>query len=341
MRGVAAVAVLGLHAGFGFGLAYYPVHGALAVDFFFCLSGFVIAYAYDEKLRRGLSFAAFAKSRIIRLYPMIFLAGLIAVPAFYAGAWPTSTTAPACLALSGFTLVPLGLALNMAAYPLNVPIWSLFFEFFANALYFVTVRGNLSPAGLRVFVVSAGVILITIVYLVGAISNVGDASAISFLAGIPRVVFSFFLGVILSRLDLNRILPACSAWLVAAALALTLFAPTIALVWLYDCLALAVLPVLVALGSRVSVNGAAATLCARLGALSYPLYVIHEPILRAVYRFSRSRPALHTHPAITATFAAALAILLAEVALRIYDIPLRQRLAARKPLASAVQFADS
>ena len=41
-------------------------HGFLAVDFFFCLSGFVIAYAYDDRIAK-MGVIEFFKSRLIRL----------------------------------------------------------------------------------------------------------------------------------------------------------------------------------------------------------------------------------------------------------------------------------
>lgn len=55
LRGVAALAVVIFH----FMEWVYPNpsknfigHGFLAVDFFFCLSGFVIGYAYDDRIAK-------------------------------------------------------------------------------------------------------------------------------------------------------------------------------------------------------------------------------------------------------------------------------------------------
>ena len=53
LRGVAALAVVTFHF---MEIAYsdysqnFIGHGFLAVDFFFCLSGFVIGYAYDDRI---------------------------------------------------------------------------------------------------------------------------------------------------------------------------------------------------------------------------------------------------------------------------------------------------
>ena len=84
LRGVAALIVLYYHCFecFGYEIAegtglYTQVcdHGYLAVDFFFLLSGFVIAYAYDD--RKPMGFGTFAKRRLIRLHPMVVAGAVI------------------------------------------------------------------------------------------------------------------------------------------------------------------------------------------------------------------------------------------------------------------------
>ena len=74
MRGVAAICVMLMHA------SEYLQHdllpqASLAVDFFFVLSGFVIAHAYGTR-RHGI-FAEFMSRRMVRLYPL-FIFGLAA-----------------------------------------------------------------------------------------------------------------------------------------------------------------------------------------------------------------------------------------------------------------------
>lgn len=53
LRGVAALAVVCLHTSEEIGFGPLPAHGYLAVDFFFMLSGVVMASAYGEKLCDG------------------------------------------------------------------------------------------------------------------------------------------------------------------------------------------------------------------------------------------------------------------------------------------------
>ncbi|MGI4877859.1 MAG: acyltransferase family protein, partial [Janthinobacterium lividum] len=68
LRGVAALIVVSYH------MQADPSGGAyLAVDFFFGLSGFVIAAAYDARFTAGMGFGGFMRLRVIRLYPLLAL----------------------------------------------------------------------------------------------------------------------------------------------------------------------------------------------------------------------------------------------------------------------------
>ena len=50
MRGIAAISVLLLHVQLTFNLPLTMVNAPLAVDFFLCLSGLVVAHAYDARI---------------------------------------------------------------------------------------------------------------------------------------------------------------------------------------------------------------------------------------------------------------------------------------------------
>ena len=53
LRGIAALSIVTFHFMEWVYADYsrnFIAHGFLAVDFFFCLSGFVIAYAYDDRI---------------------------------------------------------------------------------------------------------------------------------------------------------------------------------------------------------------------------------------------------------------------------------------------------
>jgi peptidoglycan/LPS O-acetylase OafA/YrhL len=75
LRGVAAVGVVTFHFMEMVIWNYSKLwigHGFLAVDFFFCLSGFVIGYAYDDRLEK-MGLRTFLKGRLIRLHPLVVL----------------------------------------------------------------------------------------------------------------------------------------------------------------------------------------------------------------------------------------------------------------------------
>src|ERR1700744_1905090 len=79
LRGIAALAVVTFHF---MEWAYtdysknFIGHGFLAVDFFFCLSGFVIGYAYDDRIAK-MGVPGFFKSRLIRLHPLVIFGSVL------------------------------------------------------------------------------------------------------------------------------------------------------------------------------------------------------------------------------------------------------------------------
>jgi peptidoglycan/LPS O-acetylase OafA/YrhL len=84
LRGIAALAIVMFHFMEWVYADYskdFIGHGFLAVDFFFCLSGFVIAYAYDDRMEK-LGLVEFFKSRIIRLHPLVISGSVLGLLAF-------------------------------------------------------------------------------------------------------------------------------------------------------------------------------------------------------------------------------------------------------------------
>ena len=86
LRGVASVLVVAFHVleSYTGGDRFVQIinHGYLAVDFFFLLSGFVVAYAYDDRWGK-MTLWDFYKRRLIRLQPMIIMGSLIGGSLFY------------------------------------------------------------------------------------------------------------------------------------------------------------------------------------------------------------------------------------------------------------------
>ena len=177
LRGVAALIVLYYHCFecFGYEIAegtglftQHCDHGYLAVDFFFLLSGFVIAYAYDD--RRTMTFGTFARRRLIRLHPMVVAGAVIGLVCYLADGgtnWSGQVVQPGYVALAfAMTLVMLPVAPgwgtdvrgNNEMFPLNGPQWSLFFEYIGNILYALLLR-RLPTKALAVVVAATGIAL--------------------------------------------------------------------------------------------------------------------------------------------------------------------------------------
>src|SRR5665213_808430 len=180
LRGIAALAVVTRHAPafFSFISIYVlPLDGSkvpipvgpfresyLAVDFFFALSGFVLAHAYGDRLRGGMSATRFMTIRLIRLYPLYFLALLISLPLFLWGfaRGGIAPTYPMSNWLFAVLFLP-SLASPNALFPLNYPAWSLFFELLANAAFGLIGR-HLENTLLLSIVMFSGLVLLFSVY---------------------------------------------------------------------------------------------------------------------------------------------------------------------------------
>lgn len=276
LRGVAALAVAASHFETISGLKI-GVHGAgRAVDFFFVLSGFVIARAYEKRLAAGLSFGAYARLRLERLYPSI-LAGLLVglVAALWAG------QAELGMALAFLLLPVLSGAAEGEAFPLNGPQWSLTWELAVNALHAAVLR-RFNLIGLLALCVAAAFWLWQ-----AAASPAGldlGWSRGNFWLGAPRILFGFGAGLVLARLHLRLGRFPHLPWvLTALLLTLLLFEPWAP--WtdkrLADWLAVAVAsPVLVLVSVDAAPPRPLTNVAVWLGAISYPLYALHAPMLR-------------------------------------------------------------
>jgi len=271
LRGVAAICVMLGHA-----------HGAalpqarLAVDFFFMLSGFVIAYSYEERLRRGMPFGAFILRRVIRLYPMIVIASvsgfLCAVFAISVGATGMSIIEAAVLSLRSLALLPRLAETDglVGVFPLDTVLWSLFFEIIANAIY--------GMGFFRMEKIGLAAVMAASLALVVASGDVGGNTVDNFAAGYPRIGFGFFLGVLLYKAsrDWAAHIPAVKVrWLgVALVGALSVRADLAGLKLIPVFAALAAIVLLAAQANDNGKNSASKA----LGELSYPLYAVHLPI---------------------------------------------------------------
>jgi peptidoglycan/LPS O-acetylase OafA/YrhL len=315
LRGVAALAVVIFHADVLLHGQYAP-SGFLAVDFFFLLSGFVIAHAYDDRIE-GIGLLAFIRRRVIRFYPL-YLLGLCLGAAWLAA--ELILRPPAYLTagegardfLLGLVFLP---SPGKNLYPLNVPAWSLGCELLINILFAVFHR---RLTGSR---------LLAVVLLSGAALALGWTGTVHEGGWLPlvRATFGFSLGVLLFR---SRFRWSANPWLLVAVTALALLFPA-PKAWggLYELACVFVLfPLVVAGGVRQPRLEAP---FAWAGDASYTIYAIHYPLIWMV-------AVLHGPPWIAFVFIAALMAATGPLQ-RFYDRPARHwlsSLAAARPTAA-------
>jgi peptidoglycan/LPS O-acetylase OafA/YrhL len=194
MRGIAALAVVMMHAQWWLGVIH-PAIVSLAVDFFFVLSGFVIAYAYQEPLRAGLRRRDFMLARFIRLYPMFVVGLVFGIAARWIYARPSNLNP--FFDNVGFNLVMLPFPLQYPAkvdnlFPLNFPAWSLFYELIAYMI-FALLTPRLNNRRLAVLIAIGFLMLIVTGVTEGSLDR--GTWRPSVLGGFARVTFSFFAGV--------------------------------------------------------------------------------------------------------------------------------------------------
>jgi peptidoglycan/LPS O-acetylase OafA/YrhL len=295
MRGIAAIAVVVFHVSWVLHLDAWP-QSYLAVDFFFALSGFVLAHAYEDKLKTSLSAWRFIKMRIIRLYPLFALGiafGAIVTMARIIILGPGDmrpidavlTFVPNSIMLPAFnTHAPFEL------FPFNLPDWSLFFELFINII-FAWLLFRLSSAAVSAFCGAAAVACLYGVFLIGNAN--GGAWWPTATLGLLRVCFSFPLGVLFARAYRSRLRQRSPiAILIIAGLAVALLAVVPGrFAWTYDSVAIfLLLPLLLWFGATNELPKSFEKVSAILGDVSYPLYALHFPLLQIfAYIFARKQ----------------------------------------------------
>lgn len=316
LRGVAALVVMIGHAtNILAGHSIVP-RKLLAVDFFFMLSGFVIAYAYERKILAGMTVRAFLVRRAIRLYPLIALGAVLGICATAIDVhfrFPATAIPPVIGALLALP-VP-GHHFGSGLFPINPPEWSLFYELLAYiAFVLFLVRSRTAFVG-----------LIAVVALVARLWSDIRYGIIwpPFWTDTFSVTYAFSFGVILWRIRDK----AKSIRLPFLALVLLVMAPCftpLSLGWPSDAVGMMIcFPLAILSGATIS-QGVSAKAESLLGDLSYPLYVLHWPVIQIV---RRALPADTGLPA-SVVLACAAAIAVSFAALARFDKPVRMRLSA-------------
>ncbi|MGV3589901.1 MAG: acyltransferase family protein [Adhaeribacter sp.] len=307
-------------------------HGFLAVDFFFCLSGFVIGYAYDSRIRE-IGVKEFFKLRLIRLHPLVVLGSVLGLLGLFLDPFASPITYDAgklfLLFVCSAFLIPFPVMQDRSfnLFGLNAPSWSLFYEYVANIFYAVVLYkvGRRSLAVLT-FLAAVGICIVS--YRAGNL--LGGWSKDTFLDGGARVAYSFLAGLLLFR----------SNWIIKNKLGFTGLGILLLLAfimpgskwnWLTEALVvLFYFPLLVALGAGSSLSPQWKKVCRFAGNISYPLYMTHYAAIWVFGNYyTKEKPSAGELTYIV-ILGSIFLVVIAYLVMRFYDVPVRKYLAKRK-----------
>ncbi|MBB6498017.1 acyltransferase family protein [Pedobacter cryoconitis] len=332
LRGVAALAVVTFHFMewvYTDASKNFIGHGFLAVDFFFCLSGFVIGYAYDDRIAK-MGILKFFTARIIRLHPLVVAGSVLGLLAFlfdpFGGHPELYSTGKIMLTFfCSIFLIPLPVIADRSfnLFSFNAPAWSLFWEYGANVVYaFVLYRIN--KGLLMLLTILSAIAICFVAYRSGNL--LGGWSGPTFWDGCARISYSFSVGLLIYR----------SNWIIKNKLGFTGLTILLLLAfimpiskwnWLSEPLVvLFYFPLLIALGAGAILSSGFKKICIFSGKISYPLYMTHYAVLWMFGNYYTS----HKPGTIQLTFIVITGLILlvgvAYLVMVIYDIPLRKYL---------------
>lgn len=354
LRGVAALLVVWYHVFEGFQFAgNKPVidfinHGYLAVDFFFILSGFVIGYAYDDRWGKSLTMGGFFRRRLIRLHPMVVMGAVIGAASFLLSGMERWDGTHSCVLLTLLALLcsclmipalpgmPREVRGNGEMFPLNGPCWSLFFEYIGNILYALLLR-RLSTRGLAwvsaLLCCGLAWFAVTNQSGYGSIGVGWTVDTINMLGGTLRMLCPFTLGMLISRV-FKPISKVRGAFWPCSLVFLVLFhVPFIegdasfSFNGVFEAVCIiCVFPAIVWFAaSGTTTDPTTRRICRFLGDISFPLYIVHYPLMYAFYMWlikTKLYTFAATWPMALATVVCSLCI--AWLCLRFWDEPVRK-----------------
>lgn len=336
LRGVAALAVVIFHFMEWISPDYsknFIGRGYLAVDFFFCLSGFVIGYAYDSRMK-AIGIKEFFKSRLIRLHPLVILGAVLGILGFLFDPFADHSTLYSASRLAlifvcTLLLIPFPVMEDryFNLFGLNAPAWSLFWEYIANIVYALI----LCRVNRKVVAALTAIAALAICYVSYRSGNLaGGWGKESFWDGSIRVSFSFMAGLLIYRFNWiikNRIgFPALSLLLSIAFLF-----PYYSFNWIVEAIfVLLYFPFLVALGAGSSLSPKSEKICNFSGKISYPLYMTHYFFIWIFASYFTTHPTTTAEQIAIISGSTLILIGLAYLALVVYDAPIRKYLTARR-----------
>jgi peptidoglycan/LPS O-acetylase OafA/YrhL len=332
LRGIAAVAVVIFHF-MEIAVPDYNdsfiAHAYLAVDFFFCLSGFVIAYAYDQKLIK-IGIANFLKLRLIRLHPLVIIGSIIGLIAFvfdpFSDLYHKYSGNLLTMFMTSCFMIPNPMVNEryFNLFHLNPPSWSLFWEYIANICYALFLI-KIQKIALWVITAIAALALIYEAQRSGnlAVGWGGD----NIMGGGIRVFYSFLAGILVYR----------SKWMIVSKINFLMVGALLLAVFLIPfsktlnpfvepLIVIFYFPFLVVLGAGAQSVTSLRNICNLSGELSYPLYMVHYPFIWLFMSYVESKKPSIEEMITVMIFGVLFLIVFAYAVLVFVDVPVRRRL---------------
>jgi peptidoglycan/LPS O-acetylase OafA/YrhL len=336
LRGIAALAIVIFHFMEWIYTDFsknFIGHGFLAVDFFFCLSGFVIGYAYDDRIGK-MGIVEFFESRLIRLHPLVILGSVLGLLALLFDPFAIQSTMHGTgklflIFLCSLLLIPYPVMEERAfnLFSLNAPSWSLFWEYVANIFYaFILYR--ISRRYLFVFGIIAAIALCYVCYSAGNL--LGGWSRDNFWHGGARIAYSFIAGLFIFRS--NWIIKNSLGFIsLSVLLSLAFIMPFTKWNWLTESLVvLFYFPLLVALGAGARLTPGLKKACQFSGKISYPLYMTHYAAIWMFGNYYTNNKPGSGELTLVVIIGTILMVGFAYLVMVIYDIPIRKYLNTKR-----------
>ena len=298
LRGIAALAVCAYHLTSKLDVpGYLLIRGQIAVDFFFVISGFVLAFSKEKRLKnKSLSPTVFIAQRVARFWPMTILAvsiGLLLI-GLCPSDWVVEEGVSNWEVASALSVVwlpaPTIVGRRLTFFPNDV-LWSLSGELAINIIY-----AFIAGISTRVLIVIQIIMVTTFAVLAFPNRYVGYGFQSIDTVGLTllRVAVSFFSGVLVYRLKsrFSTSVKIHPAWL-ALVLILAVYIPGGRAVWrslLSLMYIVAIFPVVIFLAAESRQWGS--SIARLLGEASFPLYAIHLPIVSVLAVYLADLPLL-------------------------------------------------
>ena len=317
----------------------------------------------SQPTANGLSVWSFFKRRLIRLHPMVVMGAVIGLITYLIQGgvqWDGTQVSFHWVMIAfflGMCLIPVcpgapyDVRGNGEMYPLNGPSWSLFFEYIGNILYALFIR-KLSDKKLVFLCGVTGILWVAFVtFDVSTYNMIGigwTLDAVNFFGGLLRMLFPFTLGMLMSRKfnkttrqrdykpDSSTAKSQKPAFWISVVVLFALFSVpyipktgNISINGIYELFCIiCVFPFIVWFGAAANItNNFTTKLCKFLGAISYPLYIVHYPVMYLFYSWLIDNELYtlgETWPVVILVMTVNIA--LAYACLKLYDEPVRKGL---------------